>query len=274
MKKKSEEKKSKLRFGSILSKSFDEYKLNFKSIFKFIFLLVGVPYILFTLVQIIFMSVDPNVLSIMSSPEMLNEVDTGLLEFPLYYTLTNFLFTILNLFLGVLISAGLLSTALSKSKFSFKELMQNGKSTYWKFFGFSLVLMIFVLLLTLLLIIPGLIFGIYWIFAACIFLEKKENIKNSLKKSKEMVKGRWWKTFGFYLLLGLVMIGIVIVASIVNIPSVIVMMIHTLNGTQFGIGLLITNSILSMVYDFLVSLIGIPLSVLFIKNFYFEMKKK
>jgi len=89
-----------------------------------------------------------------------------------------------------------------------------------------------------------------------------------------MVKGRWWKTFGFYLLLGLVMIGIVIVASIVNIPSVIVMMIHTLNGTQFGIGLLITNSILSMVYDFLVSLIGIPLSVLFIKNFYFEMKKK
>jgi hypothetical protein len=273
MKKKSEEKKSEIRFGNILSKSFNEYKLNFKSIFKFLFLLVGIPYILLMLVEVIFISVDPTILSIMSSPELLNQVDEGTLGYPLYYTVINLVFTILNLFLGVLVSVGLLSTSLSKSKFSFKELMENGKSRYWKFFGFSVVIFVFVLLLTLLLIIPGIIFGVYWIFAACIFLDKKETIKKSLKKSKEMVKGRWWKTFGFYLLFGLILIGFSIVISIVNAPSAAIMMFHILNGTEFGIGLLITNSVLSMVYNFLVSLIGVPLSVLFVKNFYFEMKK-
>ncbi len=268
------EKKGDVKFGRLLDKSFDEYKANFKSIFKLIILFVGIPYLLFTILQIVFVVTDPNVFSIVSNSQLMNQLDSEELKIPLYYSITNAGFSLVYLFFGILISAGLLGTSLKKSKYSFKEIMETGKSKYWRFFGFSVVIFIFILLLSLLLIIPGIMFGIYWIFAACIFLEKKESIRNSLKKSKEMVKGRWWRTFGLYVLFGLVMIGIVIVASIINIPSAIFTMMSTLNGTPLSMWMVIVSSILNLVYEVAISLIGVPLSVLFMKNFYFEMKGK
>jgi hypothetical protein len=269
-----ENKKGRVKFGRLLDKSFDDYKLNFKSIFKLIILLVGIPYLLFTILQLVFIATDPNVFSFVSNSQLANQVDLEGLEVPLYYSITNTTFSLVYLFLGVLISAGLLGTSLKKSKYSLKEIIEEGKSKYWRFFGFSIVIFIFILLLSLLLVIPGIIFGIYWIFAACIFLERKESIRGSLKKSKEMVKGRWWRTFGIYVLFGLVMIGIIIVVSIINIPRAIFFTMSAINGTPLSMWMVMINTILNLVYEMVVSLIGVPLSVLFMKNFYLEMKGK
>lgn len=61
-------------------------------------------------------------------------------------------------------------------------------------------------LLFLLLIIPGVIFMVYWYMASYIFLEHKTSFTASLSKSKEMIKGRWLKTFLLLLVMGIISI--------------------------------------------------------------------
>jgi hypothetical protein len=287
----------KFTFGDIFRRSFKEYTGNFREIFKFIFLFVGIPALLLTIIQIVMLIVDPNLFAMMSTPELLAQLDAGTLKMPLYYTLVNAFFSIISVFLMIFMSAGLISTTLKKSKFSLNELISNAKSRYWKYFGFCIVVGIFILLLTLIflipasiiaadltipryilfltlpLLIPTIIFVMYWIFASYVFFDKKEKIIPSLKQSKAIVKDRWWKTFGYLFLIGLILIGFSIVMGIIQLPTLIIMMIKIFKNTPLSIGLLIVSSLLNLISSFIGSLVAAPFSVLFLKNFYLEMKK-
>lgn len=264
--------KKNFKFNDILNKSINECRTNYKEIFKLIFFFIGIPLILLTIVQIIFLVTDLNLFSIMSNPELISQIEEGTIKIPFYYTLTENLFSLVIMFLSVLISAAMISTTLKKSKFTYKELVENGKSKYWRFFGLALVSGIFIFLLTLLLIIPGIIFAVYWTFAAYVFFDKKEKIMPSLKQSKSIIKGRWWKTFGYILLFGLIMVAILIVAGIITIPVNLIIAANILQQKQFSLGLLIASYILALIYNLIVSFICVPLSALFFKNFYIEMK--
>jgi hypothetical protein len=216
--------------------------------------------------------VDPNLFSIMSTPASLAALNGGTMKLPLYYTIVNVFFSVITIFLSLFVSAGLISTSLKKSKFYLGELVENAKSRYWKFFGFCIVTIIFILLLTLLLIIPGIIFAIYWTFAAYVFFDRKEKIIPSLKQSKAIVKNRWWKTLGYLLLMGLILIGVLLLINIIQLPVLMITMFKMIGGTSLSLGLLIASSILSFITGLIGSLIS-PMSVLFIKNFYQEVKK-
>jgi hypothetical protein len=217
--------------------------------------------------------VDPNLFAMMSTPELLAQIDAGTLKMPLYYTLVNIFFIIISVFLTLFVSAGFISTTLKKSKFSSSELIENAKPRYWKYFWFSIVLVIFIFLLTLLLIIPGIIFGIYWIFASYVFFDRKEKIRASLRQSREIVKGRWWNTFGYLILLGLILIGFSIVMGIIQLPTMVIMILKIFSNTNLSFGLLIVSSLLNLIANFILSLVSAPFSALFLKNFYLEMKK-
>jgi hypothetical protein len=265
--------KDNFTFGEIFSRSFKEYRGNFREIFKFVFLFIGIPALLLTLVQIVMLIVDPNLFAMMSTPELLAQIDAGTLKMPLYYTLVNIFFIIISVFLTLFVSAGFISTTLKKSKFSSSELIENAKPRYWKYFWFSIVLVIFIFLLTLLLIIPGIIFGIYWIFASYVFFDRKEKIRASLRQSREIVKGRWWNTFGYLILLGLILIGFSIVMGIIQLPTMVIMILKIFSNTNLSFGLLIVSSLLNLIANFILSLVSAPFSALFLKNFYLEMKK-
>lgn len=61
----------------------------------------------------------------------------------------------------------------------------------------TLLEIIFLIGLTLLLVIPGIIFSIYWGFVhVSVALKHKSGIA-ALKDSKAAVKGRWWKVLGY-----------------------------------------------------------------------------
>ncbi len=62
--------------------------------------------------------------------------------------------------------------------------------------------------LTLLLIIPGIIWSIYYIFIIQIVALRELGGKTALNYSKSLVKGRWWKTFGIVFVLALINGGI------------------------------------------------------------------
>ena len=133
--------------------------------------------------------------------------------------------------------------------------------------------MIFLGFLFLLLIIPGIIFAIYWIFAAYVFFGEKKGILYSLRKSMEIVKGRWWRVFGYSILMILIMVGINIAASLITLPTTIIYLINLTMGQEISSGLFILNSILEVIAGFVGNLISIPLFVLFFKNLYLDMKK-
>ncbi len=46
---------------------------------------------------------------------------------------------------------------------------------------------------------------IFWIFASYIFIGENKGILESLKISHQIVKGKWWKVFGWTLLFVLIL---------------------------------------------------------------------
>jgi uncharacterized membrane protein len=67
---------------------------------------------------------------------------------------------------------------------------------------------IIILGLTFLLIIPGVIWSIYYIFIIQIVALRELGGKTALNYSKSLVKGRWWKTFGIVFVLASINGGI------------------------------------------------------------------
>lgn len=271
--KRATERKDQFNFGSIFSKSIKEYSDNFKELFKFMFLFMGIISLVLIIVEIICLIADPSLFTLMTNSASIAELNEGTVKLPLYFKIITYFFNIISIFLSIFVSAALISTTLKKSKFSLRELIDNGKSRYWKFFGFNIVLIIFILLLTLLLIIPGIIFGIYWAFAAYVFFDKKEKIRASLKQSRMIIKDRWWKTLGYLLLIGLILIGFAIIVNIIQLPTLLITSMHLINGTNLSWALLVISTLLNFIAGFIGTLISVPLGTLFVKNFYLEMKK-
>jgi hypothetical protein len=81
----------------------------------------------------------------------------------------------------------------------------------------SLVSSIFLLLLTLLFIVPGVIFYVYWIFATIlVVVEGIKTTNSALKRSKSLVKGYWWEVAGRLFFIGLIYS---LAIAIISIPA-------------------------------------------------------
>ena len=136
---------------------------------------------------------------------------------------------------------------------TYKESIKGGLNYFWKYLGLSIVLIIFLFLLFLLLIIPGIIFLIYWLFAPYVLIAENKKIMESLKRSKEIVKGRWWHVFGYFLLFSIIL-GIIL--FILTIPN-----------------FFLSSGILKLIINQVYTLISVPLSLLFFRNFYYDLIK-
>lgn len=87
-----------------------------------------------------------------------------------------------------------------------KDVMSSAQSYIWKFFGTSVLMGFLVLLWGLLLIIPAIIFGVYYMLAEYIVMDKNIAGMKAIRMSKEYVKGHWWQVF--FSVLGLAAIGL------------------------------------------------------------------
>lgn len=89
-------------------------------------------------------------------------------------------------------------------KFNYEEILglkdPSLKQKLWDLLWTYIVYIVLIILLFLLLIIPGIIFMVYWYFFAYIVLDQNLKGVAALKKSKEMLKGHWWKTFAIFVI--------------------------------------------------------------------------
>lgn len=106
---------------------------------------------------------------------------------------------------------------LKDPKISFKENFKNTRTHFWKFFGLSLLVGVLVLLWSLLLIIPGIIFGVFYGFAIYILVFENIGGMAAIKKSQQLVTGYWWPVFGRTLFL---VLGALLVSFVLSIPYI------------------------------------------------------
>jgi hypothetical protein len=85
----------------------------------------------------------------------------------------------------------------------------------------------------ILLIIPGIIFGIWYGFSEFVFVVEGRGIKDSLKASKKLVVGRFWKVFGRVLVFGMFSVLFQVIFSL--IPYGIGSIIFSVFGALFVI---------------------------------------
>ncbi|PIN90506.1 hypothetical protein COU60_01655 [Candidatus Pacearchaeota archaeon CG10_big_fil_rev_8_21_14_0_10_34_76] len=219
-------------FGKIFSESWEDYKRNFKSI-----VLIMLVYLLGTLA--------------FAGISIFSELDSAI-------SFIYIIFLAVFGFLAYIFATGMLVNASVKhKKFSFEQAFKDMKKRYWGYLLFNVVFGIFLIGLFLLLIVPGIIFSVYWCVSSYVFFAEKKGIIASLKRSFNLVKGRWWKVLGYSLLFFLIYFAIWIPFGIVA-----------------GVFELLHAELIAQVIDNASFFVTIPLSVLFYKNLYLALKTK
>lgn len=254
-------------FGDIFSATWKEYKTNFRSIFNFMFIFRGIPLILFNIITLFWIYSNVKVYNFIAR-EITEDI-----KIPWDYFIASLIFGFIMILLLIFISGAITSLSLKKAKFTSKELATEGKSVYFRYLSYSIVYTIFVFLLLLLLIIPGIIFGIYWVFGAYILFDQKTTIRKALKNSRYLVRGRWWRVFGYSLLMMLIYLGISLLTGLISLPTQLMQINNSLTDVPPSMTFLTISFILSTTGGFISELLGLPLMILFLKNFYLNLKK-
>lgn len=258
-----------MSFGSLFNQTLKDFKGNWKETSKLLLVFRGLPLLLIALMAAIFYVVDPTIAMdlakqppLFSSPHlsfMISSILTGIVAFLLY----------------IFVSGAMTSLSLKKKKLTYSELTKEGTDIFFRYIKFSIVTFVFIILLLLLLIIPGIIFSIYWILGVYIFLDKKNiKITKALKESRKLIKGNWWRTFGYCIIIGLLSIAVTFIFNSLTLPVQTIKIYNGLNNVPTSISLEIALIFLKTISAFLAELIVVPLTIFFMKNYYFELAKK
>ncbi|MEN9626479.1 MAG: hypothetical protein RL557_807 [archaeon] len=256
-------------FGSIFGKAIEDYKKNFKAIFLFMFVFIGIFSLLSFIISALWILNDETTRNFVVYALFADDLSA----FPWTYFICMWALGIIGILLSIFVWSGFVSMSVRKETFRFGDLVRAGKSTFLNYLGLLIVSGIFLLGLFLLLIIPGIIFGVYWLLSSYVLLYEKKDILTSLKRSKEIIKGNWWRVFGYLILILIILVLVSVIVSVVVQPTQIVQMIHMLNTETVSLPFFMINSLLGVISQFITSLITVPFSILFFKNLYFALRK-
>jgi len=141
---------------------------------------------------------------------------------------------LLYLLTGVLVSAaGIIAIGkiVDGKKATIKEIFMTAKKSYWMFLLLSIVIALAYGFGFILLVVPGLLFAVWFAFSKFLMIEKGTGIKESLLKSKELAKGNYWKILGRLVIFGLFLIIVEMALGI--IPFGIGTVLASLCGALF-----------------------------------------
>jgi uncharacterized membrane protein len=139
--------------------------------------------------------------------------------------------SIINLGLGTLISMGATAFYLAAhdNPDSADLSMLWHPRPFWKYLGTSILLALAVAIGFVLLIVPGIIFGLMFMFATFIVIDRELGPIDALSESHRITRGYKWPLFGFVLLLLLInVLGVLalIVGLLVSIPVSTLAFVH------------------------------------------------
>jgi hypothetical protein len=234
-------------FDDLFRETLREYGNKFVSVLRVFLLFYLLPIVvLATIFSVIFISLLGSAAFYNNIPELISKPLNTI--WALAGSIAPLIVLIVVLYLGLIIFTFFMSISYiyigfsKKKSVGVKEAFNQGvKKYFWKYFGFVFVVGFFLTLLFLLLVIPGIIFMVYWIFGVYVLIAEKKGIMDSLRRSREIVKGNWWRVFGFFLL-------IIVIAGVVSSIASFIPLLGLFS-----------------------SLIITPFIIFFIKNMYLDM---
>ncbi len=102
------------------------------------------------------------------------------------------------------------------SSVSIRDSLKKSVNRWPSAIGTSIYKGILITFLTLLLIVPGIIYSVYWAFAAIIVVLCDISGSDALDYSKQIVKDQWWRVAGYFLVFFLINLCISFVVSIIT----------------------------------------------------------
>lgn len=154
-------------------------------------------------------------------PVMIDYYGTSSLAISFFINVFLFIFSIISFYVILLVQGGIMlilkNYFLNNQIINIGQALKDGRPYVWPLFLVSLLSGIIIMLWSLLLIIPGIIFAVFYSFA--VFALFFENFKSmsALRRSKELVGGYWWPVTLRYLALTAVLI---VAYIILFLPSV------------------------------------------------------
>lgn len=296
-------------FSSLFSESWNEYKSNYKIFLVLFILLSFIPNLILSFLSI------PLRLQILKLGESPNVSELFSVFLNLKYTLPLFIAFIITLILGLIITPSLFYNSLYRKKtMGVKETIKGGKKYFWKYLLLQIVILALIIALILLsLIIIGIsaflgvyyknilliialvilsilsIFflmalairlGVYWILSPYIMIGKNKGVIDSLKESKNIIKGRWWRTLGFIILFSLISLAIYLGFSVISLlvngvinPSYVIEKFSESPAYPGLTAIRILNENIEYLFGLVMNIILTPLGIIFFKNYYLDIKR-
>lgn len=100
---------------------------------------------------------------------------------------------IIGSYFNAVIMWAVLNTAQGK-KWEIKDALKMGLKYFWKLIAANILVMLGVLGGLVLLIVPGIIFMVWWMFTAMVVVDEDETALEAINRSKQLVEGVWWET--------------------------------------------------------------------------------
>jgi hypothetical protein len=172
-----------------------------------------------------------------------------------FYTQISGLLTALFGLIATIGITGIIDKSLAGENLPWRDALRFGFSKWAPVFGTNVLGGLIILGLTLLLIVPGIIWGVFYLFSVYVVSLRNISGKNALDYSKNLVVGQWWRVFGINALLGI--IGALFVVAITYLTKLI-------STNQFI--LIIPNFINYLVYSF----IEVVMLLLFLNSDYLK----
>jgi hypothetical protein len=235
--------------GEILDKTFKLYKNNFKTYLTISALGILPGFILAVLIFITLYILGAN--DSANDSTLIAIVAIGLLG-------------IIPVVMVSIASTGAIVKVVSKQlleeKLNYQEAFKFGFKKMWPIFGAAILLFVAAFVGTIFLIIPGIfLYYIFLLYAQAIIIEDKGAFQ-SLSRSKGLIKGNWWRTFGISIVMT-ILIGFL--ANIVSIPAQIAFPL--LLGEDIGI-------FIGYIVSFGISMILAPLTQIARTLLYFDLR--
>lgn len=189
--------------GRVIAAGWEQYRRHFRSILP-IFLIVYIP----INIGLSFVPVD-----------YLIETH-GLRGFRMYMKLiqlTEFLIGVL----ATMSLAKLIESSLSGEPITWRAALRHAVGRWGASIGTGLLAGLIVLGMCLLLVVPGIIWSLYYSFFVYVVALRGLSGKQALDYSKGIVKGQWWRVFGYLLVIEILgaIVGIVVAAPFFFTPD-------------------------------------------------------
>ncbi|PIR03409.1 MAG: hypothetical protein COV60_00435, partial [Candidatus Magasanikbacteria bacterium CG11_big_fil_rev_8_21_14_0_20_43_7] len=122
------------------------------------------------------------------------------------------------------------------------------KKIFWSAIGVAILFSLSVFGGTILLIIPGIIFGLWFAFSHYYAIIEETPVISSMKASKALVNGRWWMVFWRLVLpTFLFTIGILCITYVIRLPLIYILSHTNVTSVLFVTWGVIAQLILSLV---------------------------